>query len=90
MVFCIKYRRGLLVLEERCEYLKQLFKEIGERYWFELEEMGTDGDHVHITASLWESLMLAVLTSHRLSPLTMLNYFHLISLFPNPILYLVC
>jgi REP element-mobilizing transposase RayT len=25
MVFCIKYRRGLLVLEERCEYLKQLF-----------------------------------------------------------------
>ncbi len=78
MVFCIKYRRGLLVLEERCEYLKQLFKEIGERYWFD------------ITASLWESLMLAVLTSHRLSPLTMLNYFHLISLFPNPILYLVC
>ena len=48
MVFCIKYRRSLLVFEERCQYLKQVFKEIGERYWFELEEMGTDGDHVHV------------------------------------------
>lgn len=48
MVFCIKYRRGLLVVEERCEYLKEVFKEIGERYWFEMEEMGTDGDHVHV------------------------------------------
>jgi len=48
MVFCIKYRRSLLVVEERCDYLKQVFKEIGERYWFELEEMGSDGDHVHV------------------------------------------
>ncbi len=48
MVFCIKYRHSLLVVEERCDYLKQVFKEIGERYWFELEEMGTDGDHVHV------------------------------------------
>ena len=48
MVFCIKYRHSLLLVEERCEYLKQVFKEIGERYWFELEEMGTDGDHVHV------------------------------------------
>lgn len=48
MVFCVKYRRSLLVVEERCEYLKQVLKEIGERYWFELEEMGTDGDHVHV------------------------------------------
>ena len=48
MVFCIKYRRKLLAMEERCEYLKQIFHEIGERYWFEMEEMGTDGDHVHL------------------------------------------
>ena len=46
MVFCVKYRRGLLILEERCEYLKQVLKEIGERYWLEIEEMGTDGDHI--------------------------------------------
>ena len=44
MVFCIKYRHSLLLVEKWCEYLKQLFKEIGERYWFELEEMGTDGE----------------------------------------------
>ena len=48
MVFCIKYRRGLLRVEERCDYLKQIFHEIGQRYWFEMEEMGTDGDHVHL------------------------------------------
>lgn len=48
MVFCVKYRRGLLTMEERCAYLKIILKEIAERYWFELEEMGTDGDHIHI------------------------------------------
>ncbi|MBE9242652.1 IS200/IS605 family transposase [Synechocystis salina] len=48
MVFCIKYRRGLLGLEERSNYLRQIFHEIGQRYWFDMEEMGTDGDHVHL------------------------------------------
>ncbi len=48
MVFCLKYRRGLLLLEERCEYLQQVFEEIAERYWFEIDQMGTDGDHIHI------------------------------------------
>ena len=48
MVFCVKYRRKLLKSEERREYLKHIFREIAERYWFELEEMGTDGDHVHL------------------------------------------
>jgi putative transposase len=48
MVFCVKYRRKLLALEERCEYLKQIFHEIGQRYWLDMEEMGTDGDHVHL------------------------------------------
>ena len=48
MVFCVKYRRGLLGLEERSDYLRQIFHEIGQRYWFEMEEMGTDGDHVHL------------------------------------------
>lgn len=48
MVFCIKYRRGLLAMEERSDYLRQIFHEIGQRYWFEMEEMGTDGDHVHL------------------------------------------
>ncbi len=48
MVFCIKYRRGLLGLEERSNYLRQIFHEIGQGYWFDMEEMGTDGYHVHL------------------------------------------
>jgi putative transposase len=48
MVFCLKYRQHLLSVEERCAYLKQILKEIAERYWFEMEEMGTDSDHVHL------------------------------------------
>ena len=28
--------------------MKYILKEIGERYSFELEEMGTDGDHMHV------------------------------------------
>lgn len=31
-------------------YLMQVFQEIAERYWFEMEEMGSDGDHVHLFA----------------------------------------
>ena len=48
LVFCVKYRRKLLKPKERCDYLKHILKEIGERYCFELEEMGTDGDHIHV------------------------------------------
>jgi putative transposase len=48
MVFCIKYRHSLLVVEERFAYLKQVFQKIGERYWFEVEEMITDDDPVHV------------------------------------------
>ena len=48
LVFCVKYRRKLLEPKERCDYLKHILKEIGERYSFELEEMGTDGDHIHV------------------------------------------
>jgi putative transposase len=49
MVFHIKYRHSLLVVEERCDYLKQVFQEIGERYWFEVEEMVTDGNPMHVS-----------------------------------------
>ena len=48
MVMCVKYRKQLLNQVNRVEKLKQIIKEIGERYWFETDEMGTDGDHVHI------------------------------------------
>ena len=48
IVLCVQYRRKLLKSEVRCEYLKHIFREIAERYWFALEEMGTDGDRVHL------------------------------------------
>ena len=47
-VFCVKYRRQLLKNEEYREYLKWCLREICESYWFEIDEIGTDWDHVHI------------------------------------------
>jgi putative transposase len=48
MVFCIKYRKKLLFDKDRVEFFKEICSEIGERYWFEFDAIGTDGDHVHI------------------------------------------
>ena len=47
-VFCIKYRKRLLTNEDYRLYLKMVIKEICERYWFTIDEIWTDGDHVHI------------------------------------------
>ena len=48
MVMCLKYRKQQLKPDIKQNYLGKIFKEIGERYWFEFEEIGCDGDHVHI------------------------------------------
>ena len=48
MVMCVKYRKRLLKEAERCQFLKRTWAEIAERYEFKLDEMGTDGDHVHV------------------------------------------
>ena len=48
MVLCVKYRKQMLLEDDRIEYLKELCNEIGNRYEFEFESIGTDGDHVHI------------------------------------------
>ena len=48
MVFNIKYRRKLLRDNDRINYIKSICSEIGERYWFDFDAIGTDGDHVHI------------------------------------------
>src|SRR4030067_1411666 len=48
MVFCIKYRKKLLCEMEKVEVFKQVCLEIGKRYWFEFEAIGSDGDHVHV------------------------------------------
>ena len=48
MVFCIKYRRKLLRDNDRINYIKSIYIEIAERYWFDFDAIGTDGDHVHV------------------------------------------
>ena|SRR3989338_1733474 len=51
MVIVMKYRRRILIKPEYINYLCNIVREIGERYEFEIEELGTDGDHVHILLS---------------------------------------
>ncbi len=48
MVFCIKYRKKLLFDNDKIEFFKEICSEIGKRYWFEFDAIGTDGDHVHV------------------------------------------
>jgi putative transposase len=48
MVFGIKYRRKLLQDNDRINYIKSVCSEIGKRYCFDFDAIGTDGDHVHI------------------------------------------
>lgn len=48
MVMCLKYRKKLMYPKDRIQFLKNILLEIKERYCFEFETIGTDGDHVHI------------------------------------------
>ena len=48
MVMCLKYRKLLLRQTNYIDSLRIVLQEIGERYWFEFDEIGTDGDHVHV------------------------------------------
>ena len=47
-VFCVKYRQDLFGNNEYRNYLKELIRNICERYWFSIDEIWTDVDHVHI------------------------------------------
>ena len=47
MVFCVKYRKWLL-RGERESFLLEVLQGIGERYWFEFDAVGCDGNHVHV------------------------------------------
>jgi putative transposase len=48
MVLCVKYRKKLLSDSKKIIRLKEICSEIGERYLFQFEAIGTDGDYVHI------------------------------------------
>lgn len=47
-VFCLKYRKKLLKNETYRSYLKEILKEVCEGYWFQIDEVGTDWDHIYI------------------------------------------
>jgi putative transposase len=48
MVFCVKYRKNLLLGTELVNFLKNVCFEISERYCFEFDAICSDGDHVHL------------------------------------------
>ena len=48
IVLSVKYRKKLLLDEDRINVFKNLCSEIGKRYCFEFDTLGCDGDHVHL------------------------------------------
>ena len=44
----MKFRKKLLLDTVLINFLKIICFEIGERYCFEFDAIGTDGDHVHL------------------------------------------
>lgn len=46
-VWIIKYRKSLLQDQARQSKLREIMQEIGQRYWFGIDTLATDGDHVH-------------------------------------------
>jgi putative transposase len=58
MVFCVKYRKKLLSDTEIVNFLKNVCFEINERYCFEFDAIGSDGDHVHLFVGAEPSILL--------------------------------
>ena len=48
MVLRIKYRKKMLLPNNRIQRLKEICSDLNKRYCFEFDAIGTDGDHVHI------------------------------------------
>ena len=48
IILCVKYRKNLLLGTELINFLKNVCFEISERYCFEFDAIGSDGDHVHL------------------------------------------
>ena len=51
IVFPVKYRKALLDCEVR-EIIKQTASGISERYAIEMEAIGCDKDHIHLTRDI--------------------------------------
>ena len=50
LVFPVKYRKALLS-DGIAQALKEISKSIAERYELEIEQIGCDGNHIHLLAS---------------------------------------
>ena len=50
VVFPVKYRKSLLV-PEIVDRLKEITKEVSERYEIEFEKIGCDNNHIHLLCS---------------------------------------
>jgi len=50
IVFPVKYRRALLS-DHISKYIKEISKELEQRYELDIDQIGTDGDHIHILVS---------------------------------------
>jgi putative transposase len=48
MVFAMKYRENCFQDSDRINYIELICSEIDERYWFDFDAIGTDGDLVHV------------------------------------------
>ena len=47
VVFVVKYRKKMLLERTRIEFLKEVMQGLAERYYFEFDAIGVDGDHFH-------------------------------------------
>ena len=54
-VFVVKYRKKLLIRDDHIQYLKEAIQEVCEKYNYVINEIGTDGDHVHLFVWAWWS-----------------------------------
>lgn len=50
IVFPVKYRKALLS-DHISKYIKEISKELELRYFLDIDQIGTDGDHIHILVS---------------------------------------
>jgi putative transposase len=48
MVMCVKYRKKMLLVQSRIEFLKEIMQGLGLRYYFKFDAIGIDEDHFHV------------------------------------------
>lgn len=46
-VWIVKYRKAILFDPDIETALRSILEAIGQRYWLEMQELGTDGNHLH-------------------------------------------